>query len=488
MNKSYFYLEMKTHELVVPYTKQKRRVRVLLPKNYSQDTNKTYPVVYFHDGQNVLYSKESFSGHSWKVIPTIKRNPDIEKMIVVAIDNDGQRRMNEYAAWKFQESNIPGIQFGGKGTEYAEFVMEVVKPFIDQHYRTKSDRLHTAMIGSSLGGNISQFIGVEYQDQIGCLGIFSSANWLHQEAFDRYIERKTLQADQRVFIYVGTEEADDTDKTLMAGNIKQAYIDSSLSYFRQLLVSGADLAVKKLGLPLIAKPDNGVGAAATFKLETAEDVERFKQEWDHQTAYFFEKFVQSGEICTFDGLVDKDGQIVFATTFDYAHTPLDLMMYKMDNSYYVLKDMDPKLRTYGEAIVKIFGMKERFFHIEFFREGDDYVAIEYNNRPAGGFTIDVYNFAHSIDLYRGYAAIVAGEPFPAAHMEPLYCLATSRRASTNYAYPEADLLEKYRDNFKVKKDMPAAFAELQGDYLYMLTTPSREQMEQMIADFAKQAD
>lgn len=253
-------------------------------------------------------------------------------------------------------------------------------------------------------------------------------------------------------------------------------------------LSGVDLAVNKLGLPLIAKPDNGVGAAATFKLETKEDVEHFKSEWDQETVYFFEKFVQSGEICTFDGLVDKDGQIVFSTTFDYAHTPLDLMIYKMDNSYYVLKDMDPKLRAYGEAIVKIFGMKERFFHIEFFRDGDDYVAIEYNNRPAGGFTIDVYNYAHSIDLYKGYASIVAGEPFPATHMEPQFCLATSRRASTNYAYAEADLLEKYRDNFKVKKDMPAAFAELQGDYLYMLTTPSRDLMEQMIEDFSKKAD
>ena len=58
MNKSYFYLEMKTHELVVPYTKQKRRVRVLLPKNYSQDTNKTYPVVYFYEGQNFGYINE----------------------------------------------------------------------------------------------------------------------------------------------------------------------------------------------------------------------------------------------------------------------------------------------------------------------------------------------------------------------------------------------------------------------------------------------
>ena len=171
MNQSYFYLKMREHKLVVPYTGKERRVRVLLPKNYEKDTDRSYPVVYFHDGQNVFYSKESYVGHSWKIIPAIKRNPDISRMIIVAIDNDGLGRMNEYAAWKFQESNIPGQQFGGKGVEYAEFVMEVVKPFIDENYRTKSDRKHTAMIGSSLGGNITQFIGLEYQDHqlIGCI-------------------------------------------------------------------------------------------------------------------------------------------------------------------------------------------------------------------------------------------------------------------------------------------------------------------------------
>ena len=241
MNKSYFYLEMKTHELKVPYTGKLRRVRVLLPKNYETDTDRRYPVVYFHDGQNVFYSKEAYVGHSWKVIPAIKRNPDISRMIVVAIDNDGLQRMNEYSAWKYKESNIPGMQFGGKGIEYGEFVMEVVKPFIDQEYRTLADREHTAMIGSSLGGNITQFLGLEYQDQIGCLGVFSSANWLHQEAFDRYIERKKLYADQRIYIYVGTEEADDTDKTLMAGNIKQAYIDSSLRYYHDVIQQGVAL-------------------------------------------------------------------------------------------------------------------------------------------------------------------------------------------------------------------------------------------------------
>lgn len=241
MNKSYFYLDMKTHELEVPFKGRNRRVRVLLPKGYAEDTERTYPVVYFHDGQNVLYSKEAFSGHSWKVIPTIKRNPDISKMIVVAIDNDGMERMHEYAAWKYSETSIPGVQFGGKGTLYAEFVMDVVKPFIDKEYRTKSDKAHTAMIGSSLGGNITQFMGLAYQDQIGCLGVFSSANWLHQDAFDRFIERKKLDPSQRVYIYVGTEEADDTDKTLMAGNIKQAYINSSLTYFRQLISGGVHL-------------------------------------------------------------------------------------------------------------------------------------------------------------------------------------------------------------------------------------------------------
>ncbi|HFI0738101.1 TPA: alpha/beta hydrolase [Streptococcus suis] len=241
MNKSYFYLDMKTHELEVPFTGRNRRVRVLLPKGYAEDTERTYPVVYFHDGQNVLYSKEAFSGHSWKVIPTIKRNPDISKMIVVAIDNDGMERMHEYAAWKYSETSIPGIQFGGKGILYAEFVMDVVKSFIDKEYRTKSDKAHTAMIGSSLGGNITQFMGLAYQDQIGCLGVFSSANWLHQDAFDRFIERQKLDPNQRVYIYVGTEEADDTDKTLMAGNIKQAYINSSLTYYRQLISGGVHL-------------------------------------------------------------------------------------------------------------------------------------------------------------------------------------------------------------------------------------------------------
>lgn len=236
MRHSYFYLKLETHELTMNYKNDKRRIRVLLPKNYGKEKNRHYPVVYMHDGQNVFYSSEAYSGFSWKVIPAIKRNPDLPKMIIVGIDNGEQDRINEYTPWKITESPLPeDIELGGRGAEFAEFIMTVVKPFIDQHYRTKSDKYHTAMIGSSLGGNISAFMGIEYKDQIGCLGIFSLANWITSTAFDHYIDREPLDHEQRVYIQVGTQEGDDADRQLMYGNMKQAYIDCSLKYYKQLV-------------------------------------------------------------------------------------------------------------------------------------------------------------------------------------------------------------------------------------------------------------
>lgn len=247
----YFYLKLETHHLNVPYLNEKRRVRVLLPKDYKEDTDLNYPVIYFHDGQNVFHSSESFSGHSWKTIPAIKRNPDLPKMILVGIDNDGGNRINEYTPWKITESPLPSdIHLGGSGAEYAEFVMHVVKPFIDKNYRTKSDKQHTAMIGSSLGGNITAYMGIEYQDEIGRLGIFSLANWITATDFNAYINEQTIDSDQLVYIQVGTQEGDDTDRQFMYGNMKQAYIDCSLDYTKRLIMKG--MPVENIDLNIFA--------------------------------------------------------------------------------------------------------------------------------------------------------------------------------------------------------------------------------------------
>lgn len=239
VNDSYFYLKLETHYLDVPYTNKKRRVRVLLPKGYTKDVALNYPVIYFHDGQNVFHSRESYSGHSWKIIPAIKKNPDLPEMIIVGIDHAGVQRINEYSPWKIKESLLPHeFNLGGLGFEYGEFVMDVVKPFIDSTYRTKKEKEYTGMAGSSLGGNITSFMGVEYKDQINRLGIFSLATWLTETSFKQYMNEKDIDPTQLIYIQVGTQEGDDTDRKLMSGNIKQAYIDGSLSYAKMLISKG----------------------------------------------------------------------------------------------------------------------------------------------------------------------------------------------------------------------------------------------------------
>ena len=119
-----YYLEMMEHYLDVPYYNEKRRVRVLLPKDYDKEDWATYPVLYMHDGQNIFYSKESFSGYSWKIIPTIKQHKELPKLIIVGIDNSGDNRLNEYAPWMTDVGTTPETaSSGGDGMAYGEWVV-----------------------------------------------------------------------------------------------------------------------------------------------------------------------------------------------------------------------------------------------------------------------------------------------------------------------------------------------------------------------------
>ncbi|WP_455938125.1 ATP-grasp domain-containing protein, partial [Gemella morbillorum] len=226
--------------------------------------------------------------------------------------------------------------------------------------------------------------------------------------------------------------------------------------------------VKKLKLPLITKPDNGVGAAKTFKLKDKNDVENFKKDWDRKTAYFLELFVDNSDIVTFDGLIDSKGNIVFSTSIIYYHTPLELLNNNtLDWVYYIDKDLAPKLVEYGKAAVKAFGMKERFFHIEFFKTEDDYIAIEYNNRPAGAFALDVYNYSHSADFFKLYAEVVVGKGVE-LNLDSKYGLASTRRDYKDYAHTEEEIRHKYQEKLKAVLRMPEAFSELQGNVMYVL--------------------
>lgn len=294
-----------------------------------------------------------------------------------------------------------------------------------------------------------------------------------------------MDAQLRTQFNVFGPKNEDIEKTKFKSKMKEIFRTAGVPVTPGRVVTTdeeVEEAVERLGLPLIAKPDNGVGAAATYKLDEPRSVREFLENWDRSVAYFLEPFVTSTEICTFDGLVDAEGNIVWSTSFDYSDTPLNILLKQKGIAYYTHMEVDPLLRQYGEAAVKAFGMKERFFHIEFFRNGDDYIAIEYNNRPAGAFAMDVYNFGYSRDLFRDYASLVAGKGFPEADGPLNHALAATRRDQFNYQVSKEELLERYAANLKANLRMPEAFAELQGNDMFIFTSDDLEVIHNIIRD------
>lgn len=245
----YAQLKMEEHHLYVPYYHHHRRVRVLLPENYHQDTWERYPVLYMHDGQNVFYSKESYSGYSWKIIPTIKHHKELPKFIVVGIDNAGPQRLDEYGPWQTTTGTHDFSTAGGDGMRYGDWVVNSVKPFIDQHYRTKPFREDTLLAGSSMGGIITAYMGAAYPHIFGHLGVFSLASWFSEADFLHYLHHHPLDRQTNVFIQVGTNEGDEIDAKFVR-NMNQAYIDCTLHYYQALLRTGHPL--DKIRLKIMA--------------------------------------------------------------------------------------------------------------------------------------------------------------------------------------------------------------------------------------------
>ena len=112
-------------------------------------------------------------------------------------------------------------------------------------------------------------------------------------------------------------------------------------------ISELNAAIKNIKLPLIAKPDNGVGASNTYKLLSNSDVEDFKKQWNQEIVYFIESYVDNGLLCTYDGLIDSNGEIVFETSFYYTKPTLDLLNGGLDYANVIEKKIDPKLQKYG---------------------------------------------------------------------------------------------------------------------------------------------
>ena len=185
--------------LTMPGLDRQRTVRIYLPPGYESSKTR-YPVLYMHDGQNLFDDATSYIGE-WGVDETMNELSKARHLdlIVVGIDNGLDLRVRELNPWENPEHGK------GEGKQYMDFVVSVVKPYVDAHYRTKPDRAHTGIMGSSLGGLISHYAIYEYPNVFSKAGIFSPAYWYAPYVFD-YTAQHSLPKDARLYFYAGGKE------------------------------------------------------------------------------------------------------------------------------------------------------------------------------------------------------------------------------------------------------------------------------------------
>ncbi len=212
------------------HLQHKRDVLVWLPPNYSEASR--YPVLYVHDGNNLFDRRTTFGGVEWQLDENARRliqQQQIHPVIIVGIYNTADR-MAEYI-WHADTYN--GNTHGGKGADYARFLVKELKPFIDQTYSTRPEREHTAIMGSSLGGLISFDTARAYPEVFSKVGMLSPSVWWKDQQAVKDIA--SLSKNTRVWVDMGTREGQNPDAMLGAAkNFVSGLESAGFEHFKNL--------------------------------------------------------------------------------------------------------------------------------------------------------------------------------------------------------------------------------------------------------------
>lgn len=186
-------------DFFIPQLNRNRRIWVYLPPDYDT-SEKYYPVLYMHDGQNLFDVNTSFAGE-WEIDESLNAlfEEGDEGIIVVGIDNGGIHRSDEYIPW-------PTGQFGGEGEQYLDFIVETLKPHIDSVFRTRPERDYTGIMGSSFGGVISMYGIIEHQEVFSKAGVFSPSFWVSDLAYS-HVANTGKEDDVRIYLLAGEQES-----------------------------------------------------------------------------------------------------------------------------------------------------------------------------------------------------------------------------------------------------------------------------------------
>ncbi len=194
-------------EFYAPQLQRQRAIRILLPKNYHKHPTRRFPVLYLQDGQNLFEKHTAAFGH-WRLREFMARQPINRQAILVGIDHGGIDRIHEYAPWKRGNH-------GGQGHEYLNFVQHTLKPFIDREYRTWPHREATGIAGSSMGGLISLYAGLQFSHIFGKIGVLSPSIWFNPKVLEM---AHTAHAIDKIYV-----SASKTEMRTMPATLEKIY-------------------------------------------------------------------------------------------------------------------------------------------------------------------------------------------------------------------------------------------------------------------------
>jgi predicted alpha/beta superfamily hydrolase len=207
-----------------------RDVLVWLPPGYGS-SGRAYPVLYMHDGQNLFEPETAFrQGEHWRVGETateLIEQRRIEPLIIVGIYNTGEMRIDEYTPTEDKKLG------GGHADEYGRTIIEELKPLIDRTYRTKIDRDHTGIAGSSLGGLVSLHLGFTHPAVFSKVAALSPSVWWGRKAILKTVREARSKPKLKLWVDMGTAEGKrglDDARLLKAALVGLGFSESELHY------------------------------------------------------------------------------------------------------------------------------------------------------------------------------------------------------------------------------------------------------------------
>lgn len=200
-------IELISESFYIPQLDKSRKVWALLPYNYHK-TSKTYPVLYLHDAQN-LFDESAVFGN-WEIDKKMSILAEYGRgdLIIIAIENGHGDRINEYVL------DADSIAKNAEGKKYVRFLADTLKPYIDSVYRTKPEREHTGIGGSSLGGLISIYSGFLYPEVYSKLMIFSPSLWVNPD-YDFPVMNFKNPYETKIYMYGGVIEGSEMTERML---------------------------------------------------------------------------------------------------------------------------------------------------------------------------------------------------------------------------------------------------------------------------------